>query len=145
MLWGIIIFISTYISLQFVIHVHITEIKASSRKHVRGYRWRDWGHTTTRWTTPPTVPPPRGNVFSPFWCQHSGDTLFWNVLFCVADCRVSDWSTWSECICDNGVCGNCARSRSTYLLQTCANGGDCNCKAEIEKDPCNMPCRTFLI
>ena len=45
---------------------------------------------------------------------------------CRRDCRLSDWTTWSECVVKSRRCGVGIRQRSRYLTEPNLDGGrDC--------------------
>jgi len=55
-------------------------------------------------------------------------------LYCpVADCKVEDWSSWSDC---STTCGGGTKTRGRGVVQEAENGGAA-CPALEEKEPCN--------
>jgi len=53
--------------------------------------------------------------------------------FCSVDCKVEDWSSWSDC---SATCGGGTKTRGRGVVQEAENGGAA-CPALEEKEPCN--------
>jgi Spondin-like TSP1 domain len=85
--------------------------------------WSGWsscskscgGGTQTRTRSVTTAPANNGAA-----CPVLSETQNCNTHGCPVDCRVSDWSGWSDC---SASCGGGSQSRSRSVLQSAANGG----------------------
>jgi len=54
-------------------------------------------------------------------------------LFCSVDCKVEDWSSWSDC---SATCGGGTKTRGRGVVQEAENGG-APCPALEEEESCN--------
>jgi len=55
-------------------------------------------------------------------------------LLCSVDCKVEDWSSWSDC---SATCGGGTKTRGRGVVQDAENGGAV-CPALEEEEPCNI-------
>merc|ERR1719318_2037260 len=54
-------------------------------------------------------------------------------FYCYVDCKVEDWSSWSDC---SATCGDGTKTRGRGVVQEAENGGAA-CPALEEEEPCN--------
>lgn len=57
-----------------------------------------------------------------------------NSVECPSDCKVGDWSSWSQC---NAPCGGGVRERTRQIVSSATDGG-VGCPSTIEHEQCNI-------
>ena len=57
------------------------------------------------------------------------------------DCQMGQWGAWEQCLCDQGTCGTCYKSRAKEVIKQCAHNGNCDCEREEDEKDCSIPCR----
>ena len=58
---------------------------------------------------------------------------------CPVDCKIGDWSQWSECVPDSGACGSGKMTRTRKVLTPSSNGGKA-CSKTLENKECVVSC-----
>ncbi|KAK7575682.1 hypothetical protein V9T40_011968 [Parthenolecanium corni] len=80
-----------------------------------------------------------GQKIDPSLCEDSGIEEEPCMIPCPVDCKVSEWTKWSEC---SVSCGPGMHQRTRQILVPPSNGGRA-CPSVLQEKPCNVPCNNF--